>query len=76
MAMQFDIFQDNSYAVLCTYFDYGLLRLSDLDNWLTAVETGQQGMLTSPGQRIPPVVNQGVRVCHALVFVFCIFFKN
>ena len=32
----------------CTDFDNGSLRLPDLDYWLTAGVTGQQGMLTPP----------------------------
>ena len=47
-----------------TDFDYGLLRLPDVDS--------QQGMLTLPRHLIPPLVYPGVCVCYALIF--CIFF--
>ena len=39
-----------------TDFDYGMLRLPDLDCWLTARVTGQQGMPSSPRHLIPPLV--------------------
>ena len=51
-------------------FDYGLLRLPDLDYWFTAGVTGQQGMLTPPWHVFPHIVYPDVRVCRALIFVF------
>ena len=57
----------NMLLLIKTDFDYGLLRLSDLDYWLTAGVSGQQGMLTPP--RHPSLVYPGVRVCLALIFV-------
>ena len=39
---------DHTYMLFDMFQDYGFLRLSDLDYWLTAGVTSQQGMLTSP----------------------------
>ena len=39
-----------------TDYDYGMLRLPDLDCWFTARVTGQQGMPSSPRHLIPPLV--------------------
>ena len=41
---------------------------------VTAVVTGQQGILTPPKHLIPPVVYLGFRVCHALILVFFLVF--
>ena len=59
----------NMLLLIKTDFDYGLLRLSDLDYWLTAGVTGQQGMLTPPRHLVPSLVYPGVRVCHGLIVV-------
>ena len=59
----------NLLLLIKTDFDYGLLRLPNLDCWLTAGVSGQQGMLTPPRHLIPFLVYPGVRVCHALIFV-------
>ena len=58
-------------------FYYGFPCLSDLDYWLTAGMTDQQGILTPPIHLISPVVYPGVRVRHALIFAyifFCFYF--
>ena len=66
-----DMFQDNCKASLYPKFDYGLLRLPDVDYWLKAGVTRQQGMLTPPRHLIPLLVYPGVLVCHAhFLFVF------
>ena len=49
--------------------DYGLLRLPNVDYWLTAGVTGQHGMLTHPRHLIPPLVYPGDRVCYGVIFV-------
>ena len=49
--------------------DYGLLRLPNVDYWLTAGVTGQHGMLTHPRHLIPSLVYPGDRVCYVLIFV-------
>jgi hypothetical protein len=46
-----------------TDFDYGLLRLPDLEIGLTVGVTFQHGMLTPPRHLIPPLVCPRVRVC-------------
>jgi hypothetical protein len=53
-----------------TDFDYGLLRLPDLEIRLTAGVTSQPRMLTPPRHLIPPLVCSGVRVCP--IFRICI----
>jgi hypothetical protein len=53
-----------------TDFDYGLLRLPDLEIGLAVGVTGQQGMLTPPSHLILPLVCPGVHVCP--IFRICI----
>ena len=48
---------------------FGLLRLPNVDYWLTAGVTGQHGMLTHPRHLIPSLVYPGDRVCYVLIFV-------
>ena len=66
--MPYDMTQNNCYAVYTlANYDYGLLRLPDLNFWLTAGVTGQQGMLTLSRRLIPPLVNPWV---HDFMLVF------
>lgn len=48
--------------------DYGLLRLPDLDYWLTAGVTSQQGMDIPSRHLTPPLVFPWISVRHALIF--------
>ena len=54
--MLFDMFQDNCKPFLYNDFDYGKLRLPDLDYWLTVCVAGQQGMRIS----LAPDPNSGI----------------
>ena len=70
LVIKSDMFQDNVKSILYHDFDYGLIRLHDLDNWLMRGVPGQKRMLTPPMHMIPPVVYPGVCICHALTFAF------
>ena len=63
------MFIDNCKPFLYNNFDYGMLCLPELDYWLTAGVTGQQGMLTPPWQLIPTLVYPGALVGRALIFL-------
>ena len=55
-------------------FDNGLLHIPDLDYWVTADVTGQQGMLTPPRHLIPPLIYIEGSVFAIQSFLWCCLF--